>query len=357
MKITFIPKRSGITIRYLQALVMLFFLISVSLYSQEQKVAPVSAISEGQGSSKWVIVIHGGAGGITRENTDQKHEMAYRTSLEEALKLGSSILSGGGSSLDAVEAVVKLMEDCGTFNAGKGAVLNEAGKAELDAAIMDGNTGMAGAVAGVSVIKNPVAAARKVMADGKHVMMVGAGAENFAMKNKVEVVEPGYFITEEKINALEKSKSPAPARPADEKQEKEKHGTVGAVALDLRGNLAAATSTGGIMGKRSGRVGDSPIIGAGTYANNKTCAVSATGRGEFFIRSVAAYDVSAMMQYLNMPLENAARAVIFEKIASMKGEGGLIAVDKDGNISMPYNTASMIRGYMSSTGERMMEIY
>ena len=314
--------------------------------------APVA--SSGQ---KWTIVIHGGAGGPAKGSMPEEKEKAYLEKLNEALQLGSRILAGGGSSLDAVEATVKFMEDCPMFNAGIGAVLNENGKAELDAAIMDGKTGMAGAVAGVTVVKNPVMAARKVMETTSHVMLVGKGADDFAKKAGLQMVEPSYFITPERLEAWKKWKSAA--QPGIKKQpaEQEKHGTVGAVALDQNGNLAAATSTGGMTGKLAGRVGDSPVIGAGTYANNNTCAVSATGHGEYFIRNVVAFDISAMMEYRGMPLEEAAKIVVMEKLKNLKAEGGIIAVDKEGNISMPFNTNAMFRGFAKSTGEKEVSIY
>jgi len=268
-----------------------------------------------------------------------------------------------------VETVVRFMEDCPLFNAGKGAVLDENGKAELDAAIMDGMTGMAGAVAGVTTIKNPVTAARRVMERTSHVMLIGSGAEKFARAQKLEMVDPSYFITPERLEAWKKSKvvQPVktnqltkpmqPVKPATAAPVKDKTGTVGAVALDGKGNLAAATSTGGMMGKMTGRVGDSPIIGAGTYANNKTCAVSATGHGEFFIRNVVAYDISAMMEYRGMPIEEAAKVVIMEKLRNQKADGGLIAVDKEGNVTMPFNTNAMFRGFIKSGGEKEIAIY
>lgn len=293
---------------------------------------------------KWVIVIHAGAGGMTKGNlTDQQEQDAMKF-LENALNAGSKVLSSGGSSLDAVEAAVKSMEDCPLFNAGEGAVLNADGQVELDAAIMNGATLDAGAVAGVKTLKNPVSAARKVMETTKHVFLAGQGADEFGKKAGLDIVSPDYFITPERQKAFEEWK-------------KEKHGTVGAVALDMKGNLAAATSTGGLMGKMAGRIGDSPVIGAGTYANNQTCAVSATGQGEFFIRNVIAYDLSARMEYQNMPLEEAAQTIIKDKLDKTGGKGGLIAVDKNGNIAMPFNTSAMFRGYIKSGGEKEISVY
>jgi beta-aspartyl-peptidase (threonine type) len=287
-------------------------------------------------------------------------EEAYLKKLNEALTLGSAILSKGGSSMDAVEAVIRFMEDCPLFNAGKGAVLDSDGKAELDASIMDGKTGLAGAVGGVTTIKNPVSAARLVMMKTPHVMLIGSGAERFAKEQGLEIVDPSYFITPERLDQWKKDKikdhSQLGPRTSDRKEE-QKHGTVGAVALDQQGNLAAATSTGGMGNKMAGRIGDSPIIGAGTYASNKTCAVSATGHGEFFIRNVVAYDLSALMEYRGMTLENAAGYLILEKLKEQKANGGLIALDRMGNIAMPFNTNAMFRGFVKSDGTRMVAIY
>jgi L-asparaginase / beta-aspartyl-peptidase len=329
--------------------------LSGSLFAQTEA---VSAIPVNPALHPWALVIHAGAGGPAKGTMPAAEEQAYMKKLDEALKLGSGILSQGGSSLDAVEAVVRFMEDCPLFNAGKGAVLNENGKAELDAAIMDGMTGLAGSVACVTTIKNPVTAARRVMEKTGHVMLVGGGAEKFARAQHLDMVDPSYFITPERLEAWKKSRPPAqPGKPAPQDPGKGKHGTVGAVALDGKGNLAAATSTGGRMGKMAGRVGDSPIIGAGTYANNNTCAVSATGYGEYFMRSVVAYDISAMMEYRGMPLEEAGKTVIMEKLKNQKADGGLIAIDKDGNITMPFNTNAMFRGYVKSSGEQEVAIY
>ena len=325
-----------------------------SLFAQ---VEAISALPAEANSGKWVLVIHAGASGQVRGAMSVAREQNYLNKLNEALKIGSGILSNGGSSLDAVETVVRFMEDCPLFNAGKGAVLNENGKAELDAAIMDGRTGMAGAVGGVTIIKNPVTAARRVMEKTKHVMLIGSGADKFAKVQKLDIVDPSYFVTPEMLEAWKKGKPIQSGKPVNEKAAEEKHGTVGAVALDEKGNLAAATSTGGMMGKMAGRVGDSPIIGAGTYANNNTCAVSATGHGEYFIRNVVAYDMSALIEYRGVPLEEAGKLVIMVKLKNQKADGGLIAVDKDGNITMPFNTNAMFRGFIKSSGEQEVAIY
>jgi beta-aspartyl-peptidase (threonine type) len=283
-----------------------------------------------------------------------EEEKVYLQKLTEALFCGSAILQNGGSSLDAVEAAVRFMEDCPLFNAGKGAVLNEEGKVELDASIMDGKSLKAGAVAGVSTIKNPISAARKVMENSPHVMLIDGGAEAFALKQGLEIVDPSYFITEKIREKWEKSKKQNQNKDEDQKK---KHGTVGAVALDQSGNLAAATSTGGMMNKMRGRIGDSPIIGAGTYANNNTCAISCSGHGEYFIRNVVAYDISAMMEYRGIPLEEAAKIVIQEKLKSQGADGGLIAVDKEGKVTMTFNTNAMFRGYVNSEGQKEVLIY
>lgn len=332
-----------------------------SLFAQ---VEAVSTMPANVNSGQWVLVIHGGAGGPIKGTMPADEEKEYLNKLDEALKLGSEILATGGNSLDAVEAAIRFMEDCPLFNAGIGAVLDEDGIAELDAAVMDGKTGMAGAVAGVTTIKNPIAAARLVMEKTNHVMLIGAGAEKFAKAQGLDLVEPSYFITPERLKAWEKWKAgktsgtgKAPVKPVRTTSDKDKHGTVGAVALDQHGNLAAGTSTGGMMGKMAGRIGDSPIIGAGTYANNKTCAVSATGHGEYFIRNVVAYDLSALMEYRGMPIEEAGKMIIMEKLTQQKAAGGMIAVDKDGNIAMPFNTNAMFRGFAKSTGEQKVAIY
>ena len=340
-------------------LIFLAVLISVlilpgAIFAQQETAASI-AVNPAQ--QKWVLVIHGGAGGPVKGTMSAAEEKAYLSKLDEALKVGGAILSAGGTSMDAVESAVRFMEDCPLFNAGKGAVLNENGKAELDAAIMDGRTGMAGSVAGVTTIKNPVTAARRVMEKTNHVMLVGGGAEKFAKTQGLEMVDPSYFITPARLDAWKKSREVQPKTPVKTQPSMEKHGTVGAVALDQQGNLAAATSTGGLMGKMAGRVGDSPIIGSGTYANNKTCAVSATGHGEFFMRNVVAYDLSALMEYRGMPLEEAGTMEIMEKLKNLKADGGLIAVDREGNITMPFNTNAMFRGFMRSGGEQQTAIY
>jgi len=287
-------------------------------------------------------------------------EREYRAGLENALAAGDEILKRGGSSLDATEAAVRVLEDDPHFNAGKGAVFTSAGTNELDAAVMDGNTLKAGTVASLKHIKNPVSLARLVMEKSGHVMMDGKGAEVFAKENGVQLVDQKYFFTQERWDALQKIKEAEKSGGAGAKKfiitDQDRHGTVGAVALDQNGNLAAATSTGGTTNKRPGRVGDSPVIGAGTYANNATCAVSATGDGEYFIRAAVAHDASALMEYRGMSLKEAAQAAL-DRVAKLGGTGGLIAIDRQGNIALPFNTAGMYRGYVDPNGKFVIEIY
>jgi beta-aspartyl-peptidase (threonine type) len=307
------------------------------------------------------LVIHGGAGTIERDQMTPEKEKEYRAGLEKSLAAGYEILQRGGSSLDAVEACIRVLEDDPHFNAGKGAVFNSAGVNELDAAIMDGKTLKAGAVAGVRRIKNPVSLARLVMEKSPHVMLDCAGAEAFAKEQGIELVDPKYFFTQERWDALKKIQDAAKqGGGGGEKQfiitDQDAHGTVGAVALDRAGNLAAATSTGGTTNKRPGRIGDSPVIGAGTYANNATCAVSGTGDGEYFIRTVVAHEVSALMEYRGMSLADAADAAI-KKVGELGGTGGLIAVDRAGHMAMPLNTSGMYRGWVDPGGKFVIEIY
>ncbi len=281
-------------------------------------------------------------------------EAAYRKGLDNALNAGTLVLSQGGSAVDAVEAAVASLEDFPLFNAGKGAVFNHIGKHEMDAAIMDGSNLAAGAVSGVGNIKNPVKAAREVMDKSGHVMLVGAGAEAFARECGLEFEDDAYFYIEQRYKQWQDAV--AEERVTLDHSEK-KFGTVGAAALDSHGNLAAATSTGGMTNKKFGRVGDSPIIGAGTYANNNTCAISCTGHGELFMRSVVAYDISCLMEYKGMKLNEACNLVVHEKLVRIGGEGGLIAVDKFGNVSLPFNSDGMYRAAITSGGLKMTAIY
>ena len=320
-----------------------------------------------QTTNKYVLVIHGGAGTILKSQMTPAKEKLYKQALQNALNTGSAILKNGGNAVDAVEAVIKILEDDSLFNAGKGAVFTNEGKNEMDASIMDGKTLKAGAVAGVTNIKNPITAARAVMDKSEHVLMAGKGAELFAAANGCIIVDPSYFFTtqrwndlldakkEDSLKTLHKDSTTGLLRQPENHDYK--YGTVGAVALDMHGNLAAATSTGGMTDKRYGRIGDSPIIGAGTYANNATCAISCTGWGEYFIRLVMAKSVSDRMEFAHESLKNAADEMIMKKLPAAGGDGGLIAVDKDGNFTMSFDTDGMYRGYIKSDGETAVEIY
>lgn len=283
---------------------------------------------------------------MTPDNYTDEQIQELETELKNALAIGEDILKNGGSSLDAVEKVVNYLEDCPLFNAGRGAVFTNDGKNELDAAIMFGKDLTAGAVAGVGDIKNPISAARRVMENSPHVLMVGKGASLFASQNGIEIVDSSYFYTEKSYQALQRAL-----------ERDKKMGTVGCVALDIEGNLAAATSTGGMTNKRYGRVGDVPIIGAGTYANNSTCAISATGHGEFFIRYTVAHDISALMQYKGLSLDMAADEVVQRKLVAVGGEGGIIAVDKWGNVHLSFNSLGMFRAFATENGERGVGIF
>jgi beta-aspartyl-peptidase (threonine type) len=317
--------------------------------------------------SKITLVIHGGAGTITRQNMTPEKEKAYQAALQQALQAGYDVLKKGGASLDAVEAAIHVMEESPLFNAGKGAVFTHEGKNELDASVMVGKTLKAGAVAGVTVVKSPISLARKVMEASEHVMLTGRGAEQFAREKGLEIVDPSYFHTETRYQQLQNAKKEEKVQ-LDHSGDKgsldegiftegNKYGTVGAVALDAYGNLAAGTSTGGMTNKRWNRVGDAPIIGAGTYANNQTCAVSATGHGEYFIRSVVSYDISALMEYKGLSVQQAAEEVVMKKLVQRGGEGGVIALDAKGNVSMPFNSEGMYRGFVKADGKPTVLIY
>lgn len=308
---------------------------------------------------KTMLVIHGGAGTITRANLSAEAEKEIRAKLEEALRTGHAILAKGGSSLDAIEATIHVMEDSPLFNAGKGAVFTHDGRNELDAAIMDGATKKAGAIAGVTIIRNPISAARAVMEKSPHVMMIGRGAELFATKMGLEIVDPSYFWTERRWKSLQQELLKEQGKPVTELPgpDDKKFGTVGAVALDVNGNLAAGTSTGGMTNKQFGRVGDVPIIGAGTYADNESCAVSATGHGEFIIRWNVASDISSLMKYRGMTVQQAGDEVIHKKLAAVKGDAGVIILDRKGNFAMPFNTEGMYRGSIGADGEPHVAIY
>ena len=345
---------------------------------------------------KPVLVIHGGAGAMSRAALSPEKEREFHEALQRILRTGQAILASGGSALDAVTAAVVGLEDCPLFNAGRGAVFTSAGTHELDASIMDGSNLRTGAIANVHHVRNPVLAARKVMENSRHVFFVGEGAEAFAREHGIEMVERTYFSTPERYDQLLRvqKETPgvaslddgqrlastltaqamgaltnpsdidkkfgttgAPEQPNDPLDVDKKFGTVGAVALDSHGNLAAATSTGGITNKQVGRIGDAPIIGAGCYASNQTCAVSSTGTGEMYIRLVAAYDIAARMRYAGASLKEAAEVVMYQELPSIGGKGGLIAVDAQGNIALPFNTEGMYRGYMRVGQEPVTDIY
>jgi len=327
------------------------------------------SLNQLKAQENYALVIHGGAGTITRDNLSPETEKAYREKLDEALEAGYAVLKDGRPALEAVVAAIQVMESSPLFNAGIGAVFTNEGKNELDASIMDGSNLKAGAVAGVSNIKSPIAAAKAVMEKSPHVILAGKGAEVFAKDMGLEIVDSTYFFTERRWESLQKAKEKERIELDHTKEEPKKSssnysvpedykfGTVGCVALDKDGNLAAGTSTGGMTNKKWNRIGDSPIIGAGTYANNKTCAVSSTGHGEYFIRSVVAYDISAIIEYKNYSLTVAANEVVMKKLKDLGGSGGVIAIDKSGNIAMPFNTEGMYRGFMKSSGEKQIAIY
>jgi beta-aspartyl-peptidase (threonine type) len=325
---------------------------------------PVNNHSNIDASTNFAIVIHGGAGGIKKEYFTEEQQEAYTLKLEEALKAGYAILEKGGISLDAVQAAINVMEDSPLFNAGKGAVYNSEGNQEMDAAIMDGKTLNAGAIAGVNHIKNPILAARIVMDSSSHVLLSGKGAEILAAKYGIEMVDSSYFFTEKRMNQLkelqgkEKTKLDHTAFLINnELIDDHKFGTVGAVAIDKNGNIAAGTSTGGMTNKKYGRIGDVPIIGAGTYANNLTCGISATGTGEYFIRTVAAHEVSSLIKYKGLSPAEALHEVLFNQIGPLGGEGGMILLDKNGDVYWDFNSTGMFRGYKKSTGETKVEMF
>lgn len=315
---------------------------------------------------KYTLLIHGGVGTILKQFMTAEKELAYLNTLKLALQAGERILEERGTAIEAVESAIKVMEDSVLFNAGKGSVFNHEGKIEMDASIMDGSSLNAGAVAGIRKIRNPISAALKVMQRSDHILMIGRGAEQFAAKNHCVMEKADYFKTQDRWDQLQLAKetdevlldhSGASKSTGNLENGGRKLGTVGAVALDVHGNLAAATSTGGMTNKKFGRVGDTPIIGAGTYANNVTCAVSCTGHGEYFIKNVVAYDVSALMEYKGLKLEEATEYVIQQKLKQQNGEAGLIALDAKGNYSFSFNTEGMYRGVVQEGKEIEVAIY
>jgi L-asparaginase / beta-aspartyl-peptidase len=323
----------------------------------EKKQAQSKAV---QPAGPITLVIHGGAGTIKRQNMTPEKEQAYHAVLSLALDSGYAVLARGGQSVQAVLAAIKIMEDSPLFNAGKGAVFTNEEKNEMDAALMDGSNLMAGAVAGITTVKNPITAAYAVMSKSEHVMLVGKGADLFAQKNGCEIVDPSYFFDSTRYKALQRAKQNETDQAAmnyDPFIKDQKFGTVGAVALDQYGNIAAGTSTGGMTNKRFGRVGDAPIIGAGTYANNATCAISATGWGEYFIRLGVAHDIASLVGYGGLTVEQAADSVIMKKLPNLGGDGGIIALDRQGNFSMTFCTEGMYRGYINKRGEAKTFIY
>jgi beta-aspartyl-peptidase (threonine type) len=300
---------------------------------------------------KYALVIHGGAGVMSKSAMTDERQSEYKAKLEEALLVGENLLKNGATSTDAVVEVIKILEDSPLFNAGKGAVFTAKGENELDASIMEGKNLNAGAIAGVKDIKNPITAARAVMENSEHVLLSGKGASEFARQQNLKIVKNKYFFTPSRYKSLKRlQKQERERTPADNT------GTVGCVALDIHGNLCAGTSTGGMTNKKYGRIGDSPIIGAGNYANNKTCAVSCTGHGEYFIRLGVAHDISALMEYKNLEVAEACREEI-RKLGELGGTGGVIALDANGNIAMEFNTSGMFRGYIKSTGEKEIAIF
>ncbi len=301
------------------------------------------------------IAIHGGAGTILRSEMIAEKENAYRIALKDALNKGFVVLRRNGSAIDAVSAAIVCLEDCPLFNAGKGSVFNAEGRHEMDASIMNGADLSAGAVTGVKNVRNPILLAKTIMQKSEHVFLMGEGAEIFARKNNIAFEIDDYFYDEIRFQQWQKIKA-SDTFQLDHTSEK-KFGTVGAVAIDSAGNLAAGTSTGGMTNKRFGRIGDSPVIGAGTYANNRTCAVSCTGHGELFMRSVVAYDISCLMEYKGLSLKQACETVVHDKLVKIGGEGGLIAIDKEGNIELPFNSDGMYRGWMKNENEFEVEIY
>lgn len=366
--------------RTLIFLLLVNLILPFTVFSQKPAPAEVSQL-QGPQNPRLGFVIHGGAGVISRKEMTPEKEKEFRAKLEEAVTAGYKALQAGKSSLDAVEIAIRILEDSPLFNAGKGAVFTHDGINELDASIMDGKTLGAGSVAGLHKVKNPITLARAVMEKSEHVMMIGDGAEKFAAEQKIEMIDPKYFWTQPRWDALQKILKEEKEKVEKLKSEKvekwkseednsavrtpqsaveqpyNKFGTVGAVALDKDGNLAAGTSTGGMTNKKYGRVGDAPIIGAGTYANNSTCAVSATGWGEYFIRLGVARDISSIMEYQAQTVQAAADQVIKRKLQKLGGDGGIIAVDKFGNIGISFNSEGMYRAYINKDGKPVVEIY
>lgn len=344
--------------------IIYLFLFLIVLFTCKKDLSPSKENSQNIiPQAEFSIVIHGGAGTILKTNMTPEKETAYKAKLEEAIRTGYEILKEGRTSLEAVTKTINVMEDSPLFNAGKGAVFTNAETNELDASIMDGKTLNAGASAGTRTVKNPIDLARAIMDNSPHVMLAGKGADAFAKEQGLQIVDSSYFYTENRMKTLQRAKSSEKEKENiktafyDPTIKDSKFGTVGCTALDKYGNLAAGTSTGGMTNKRWGRVGDAPIIGAGTYANNNTCAVSSTGWGEYFIRAMVAHDISALMEYKGLSLKAAAKEVIHNKVGGLGGDGGIIAVDKYGNMVFEFNTAGMYRASMNDKGELYVGIY
>ncbi len=316
-----------------------------------------AVLAHGGEQPEYAIAMHGGAGTILKKNMTPEKEKAYNDAIEYALRAGERVLAKGGSSLDAVVAAIVTLEDSPLFNAGKGAVFTNEGRNELDASIMNGADLDAGAAAGVTTVKNPITLALKVMVNSPHVLLAGEGADKFAKEQGLTLVDNKYFFTQGRWDRLQNLQKKERESAGASEFKAEKHGTVGVVALDKNGNIAAGTSTGGLTNKRFGRVGDSPIIGAGTYANNKTCGVSATGQGEFFIRAAVSHDISALMEYKGLTVQQACDEVIHKKITAMKAMGGVVAMDAQGNVAFSFNTAGMYRGYLKKGEAPYIRIY
>jgi Asparaginase len=346
---------------------LLFIVLMLIVVScKHDDAANAKTLKDDTQQNEFAIIIHGGAGTILKKNMSAEKELAYKSKLTEAIKTGHAILKNGGTSTEAVIETIQVMEESPLFNAGKGAVFTHEETNELDASFMDGKTLNAGAVAGVTTVKSPIELAVKVMTHSNHVMLSGKGASTFAKEQGLEIVDPSYFYTEKRYQSLQRVKNKMKAEldhdaktaafyDADIKNAK--FGTVGCVALDKNGNIAAGTSTGGMTNKRWGRIGDAPIIGSGTYANNATCGVSSTGWGEYFIRGQVAYDISAQMEYQQKTLKEATKNVIQDKLTALGGTGGVVALDNKGNMAFEFNTAGMYRASMTDKGAIVVKIY
>jgi beta-aspartyl-peptidase (threonine type) len=361
---------------YISLLMIVVLVLPFAAFGQKSSFGEIKQLQSPQ-NPRLGFIIHGGAGVISRATMTPEKEKEFRLKLEEAVLAGYKALQAGKTSLDAVEIAIRIMEDSPLFNAGKGAVFTNDGRNELDASIMYGKTLAAGSAAGLRHVKNPITLARAIMERSEHVMMIGEGAEKFAKEQKIDLVDEKYFWTQHRWDALQnilkeekqktekvekgKNDSVKPSVSSNpilsSNEPRNRFGTVGAVALDRYGDLAAGTSTGGMTNKKYGRVGDAPIIGAGTYANNDSCAVSATGWGEYFIRLGVARDIASLMEYRAMPIQNAADMVIQQKLQKLGGDGGIIAMDKFGNMAISFNSEGMYRAYIGSDGKPVVEIF